>query len=171
MTDGEILDWLAGYCRPGEAGCMIWAGATSGSNGGEFRLPAVRHPVLRVNLPARRVLMMAMGKRIDGKCCTTTCGNPLCMSPEHAIALTRAELQKRSCAVFVGDVRRNAKLAQAARKRSTLTEADVREIRTSGLTAKAAAEKWGIQLQRAAKILRGQSWKEYGANPFLGLMP
>ena len=114
--------------------------------------------------------MTAMGKKISGKVCTTTCGDPMCMEPEHAVAWTRSELQERTGKVLSANLIRKVKLAEASRRRSTVMTMEIaREIRASGLRPARAAERWGIQLQLAARILRNDSWREY-SSPFAGLM-
>lgn len=168
MTNKEILDWLAGQCVPGEGGCMIWRGGIS-TGGKGSALPTVRHPVTRRNMPGRRVLMLAMGKDVAGKCCTSSCRNPMCMAQSHAEAITRKELQARTGPKLAGNRVRNAKLAEAARRQSPLTIEKVREMRASGMRATEAASAYGVQLQVAARILRGDSWRDYTNDPFAGL--
>lgn len=169
MTDQEILKWLRGYCVPSEGGCMIWNGSCSTSHHGHCALPTVRHPVLNRNMPARRAQMMAMGRDISGFICSTSCRNPLCMAEAHAVLLTRGELQRLVGPKLSANRVRSAKLAKAARRRSSLTIEQVREMRASGLRATDAARVYGVQLQTASRILRGQAWREYEHNPFAGL--
>jgi hypothetical protein len=101
---------------------------------------------------------------------TTTCEHPLCMAEGHLLAMTRKQLQKRSGAKLPGNIVRSAKLAEVARRQSEIDMELVRQMRASGLRAKQASEKFGITLCAASRILRGDAWKEYGANnPFQGL--
>jgi hypothetical protein len=110
-----------------------------------------------------------MGVDVRCKVATTTCGNPLCMAKDHVVAWTRKQLQKRSGEKLSVNVVRSAKLAEVARRQSDLTMDRVREIRSSGLRPTDAAHAYGISLQTAARIIRHDSWKEYGTNPWAGL--
>lgn len=168
MTDREIVDWLLGQCVPGEGECMLWRGGVSTSRGGSA-LPTAVHPNTKKNTPARRILLEAMGKKIVGKCATSSCRDQLCMAPQHAEAITRKELQLRSGPKLSANVMRSAKLAELVRQRQcTLTMEQVREIRSSGMRASEAAKVYGVPLQVTARILRGDTWKDY-SNPFAAL--
>lgn len=164
MTPQQVADWIWSRCHD-DCGCLIWDGAISKNSG-----PAVTSPYTGRTTPARRVLMQALGYDIAGKTCTTTCGHQACMEREHLVAWTRRELQLRTGKALSKNMLRSAKLAEAARRRSYLTMDLVREIRASGMRAKQAADHWSIPLQTAARVLRHDSWREYGSNPFAGLM-
>ncbi|HYD75755.1 hypothetical protein [Ramlibacter sp.] len=163
MTDAAIIEWLQGKCVPGEGGCLIWTGAV-----GHKGVPAVRNPFTNKTGSARRLLMQAMGHRIQGKVCTTKCCDPRCMAKDHVVAWSRQELQKRSSQKFRYDVVRSAKLAEAARAKSSLSMQLVRAMRASGMRAKEASEHFGVPFQTACRIISGRNWKDYD-NPFAGL--
>lgn len=163
MTPTEIQQWLWSRCHD-DGDCVIWDGAVAQGSG-----PAVSSPYTGRTTPARRVLLQALGVDIKGKIATTTCGNSLCMAKEHSVAWTRKELQKRSGIKLSSNIVRNAKIAAATRARSYLTMEVVRAIRCAGMTATQASQHWNIPLQTVARVLRNDSWKEYGANPFHGL--
>lgn len=167
MTDKEILEWLRGKCTPGECGCMIWkAGCSTTRN---HALPTVRHPVNQRNMPARRVLLAAMGVNIRRKCATSSCGDPMCMAEAHAQAISRKELQVRNGHKIQGNRVRNAKLAKAAQRQSQLTMELVREMRSSGMTATQAAKHYGMPFQGVARALAGRTFRDYSSDPFAGL--
>lgn len=162
MTPAQIAQWIWARCHE-DGDCMIWDGAIAANAG-----PAVTSPYTGRTAPARRVLMQALGIEIDGLICTTTCQHNCCMARGHIVAWTRQELQLRTGKSLSGNHARNAKLAQAARRRSYLTMEIVRDMRASGLPAKQVAQQWGVPLQTAARVLRHDSWRDY-SSPFAGL--
>lgn len=145
--------------------CLLWDGAVAGNKAG----PAMTDPATGKTAPARRVLMKALGMPIAGLIATTSCQHPLCMERAHLLALTRKQLQQRSGPKLSANVVRSARLAELSRARSYLDMETVRAIRASGLRAKQAAEKWGIPLQTASRLIRHDSWRETTGNPFAGL--
>lgn len=163
MTDEQIAAAVWARCHD-DGDCMLWDGAVARNAG-----PAMTSPYTGKTAPVRRVLMQALGFDIQGKIATTTCEHRLCMAKPHLLALTRAQLQARSGPKLSANVVRSAKLAEIKRATCYLTMDIVREMRASGMRATDAAEHWGIPLQTAARVLRHDSWKEYGANPFHGL--
>jgi hypothetical protein len=163
MTPEETKAWVWARCHE-DGDCLLWDGAVAKSGVATARDPNT----LKVG-PVRRTLMIALGRYIGGKLATVSCGNPLCMAEEHLLALTRKELQQRSAPKLSQNLVRSAKLAKAARAKSSMTEEKAREIRASGMRPIDASAHFDVPYQTAAKIIGGRAWKEYGANPFFGL--
>lgn len=163
MTPEQVKAWILNRCHE-DGDCLLWDGAVARGAG-----PAVTDPHTGRTSPTRRVLMRAMGFDVNGRVATTTCGNPLCMSEEHLVALTRKQLQQRTGPTISANVVRSAKLAASRRARSYITMELVREIRSSGMRATDAAARWDIPLQTAARILRHDTWRESVGNHFAGL--
>lgn len=145
--------------------CLAWDGAVDSSG-----CPQVRIPGSRKTFSARRICLEADGKKIFGLLATVNCGNKCCLAPEHLVAMTRKQLQKRSGKIYAASVTRNAKLAEARRKTAKLDFERVAQMRAEvGLTTRQAAAKYGVTQSTAQKIMRGELWKDY-KNPFAGLM-
>lgn len=163
MTPEEIKAWVWAKCHE-DGDCLLWDGAVA--NGG---VPTARDPNTEKLSPARRILLTAMGKNVAGKVATTTCNNPLCMAEDHVVAWTRKQLQQRSGEKLTYNMVRAKKLADVARRQSTVDMDLVRQIRAAGMRPKQAAEHFNVPFQTACRIISGTSWKEYGTNPFIGL--
>ena len=103
---------------------------------------------------------------------STKCGHQLCMAEKHVTPMTRQQLQKRSGKKLTGNLVRAAKLAMARRKTAKLTmeqAQEMRQLRAEGVTTYEAAERYGISQGAAAKIMRGDSWRDY-SNPYTQLV-
>jgi DNA-binding transcriptional regulator YiaG len=157
--------------RSDEVGiCWDWSGALQQRTFG----PVMRY-MERVQ-PVRRVLALAMqmDMELDGQpaLATVKCENKLCVNPEHVITITRQQLQKRtakSTQLHLNQARCR-KLAQSARRRGKLTEAQVAEIRTiDGMKQRDIAALFNITQSTVSAIRRGAKWKDY-ANPYLQLI-
>ena len=157
----DVVAHLHSLCRR-EGKCLLWTRAADGAG-----VPIVRLPGAKKVHQARRVLMQALGRDMQGLLATTRCGNPLCMDPAHCVAWTRKKLQKRSGQKFTGNVARAARLATVRRRTAVLSMEKVREMRSRGLTGKQAAAEYGCSEAAAHKALSGATWKEYGS-PFGG---
>jgi hypothetical protein len=163
MTPKETKQWLWSRCT--ECGdCLLWQGATD-----DCGVPQVRLPGDRKVSAARRVLLQAMGKKIDGLIATTRCDDKRCMAEGHVVAWTRKQLQMRSGRKYAGSITRNAKLAAASAQRSKLRIEDARTIRSEGLDARQVMERYGVCKSTAHDVIAGRHWKEY-SHPFAGLM-
>lgn len=165
MTPEDIKRWIWNRCtRCGK--CLMWDGAVD--DGG---VPQLRLPGSKKVEPARRVLLKAMGKDIEGKLATTICGNQLCMDEKHAVAWSRKRLQRRSAKATNYGQNAARRLAITKKRRATaiLDMEKVRQMRADGLTSREAAQRYGVTQSTAAKALSGETWKEY-ASPFSGLI-
>lgn len=143
--------------------CLIWL--RSCSNG---------HPSARVdrkNVLVRRVLWAAMHGEIPaGHIVRMTCNTPLCVSPEHIALTTYRRLGKQlgALGVMSGPVR-SAAIARAKRKtHAKLTDAAVRDIRTSDELGRVLAARHGVSQAHVSKVQKHKAWRDF-SSPFAGL--
>lgn len=153
--------------RSDEVGdCWEWSGAMQSTTG----MPVVRYEGRAQ--PVRRAIAIELGLSLDGRIATCKCLNMRCVNPEHITTITRQQLQKRtakSTQLHLNQARCR-KLAQSARRRGKLTEAQVAEIRTiDGMKQRDIAALYGITQSTVSAIRRGAKWKDY-ANPYLQLI-
>ncbi|MBO9679545.1 MAG: hypothetical protein J7556_14985 [Acidovorax sp.] len=144
--------------------CWEWRYALDGT------APVMRIPGMRKLVAVRRVVLDLSGKGVAGRLACASCCNPRCVAPQHAVALTRQQLQQRTAQVtqYGRSRSRNAKLSHARRLRSSMTEEAVAQMRSSGLSTRAAAVAFGCSQTAAADIMAFRTWKDY-SSPFLGL--
>ncbi len=145
--------------------CWEWRGAMDDT------APVMRPAGSRRLVPVRRLVMTLAGKSVEGLLACAKCLNDRCVAPEHAVGLTRKQLQQRTAQVtrYGRSAARSAKLATARRQRSHLTDEIVAEMRASGLSTRAAAAAFGCGQSAAADILAGRTWKDY-SSPFAGMV-
>lgn len=163
----EAIQAMCDVCEA--TGCWHWKGGVSKGGAPQMREGSGRDNIV----PVRRVVLRMMGKwrKADFLIATNTCMNKDCVAPEHAVWLTRKELQQRTAKVTrYGECpERRMAIAKAMRARSSRTIEQVREMRASGLGPNELARKLGQNKGIVAQILRGDLWKDY-ENPFSGLM-
>lgn len=148
-----------------EGDCWNWTGAlqTCGS------VPTMNYggkvgAVRRFILEERGVVL---GKRLA----TYTCGNKLCVNPEHTGPATRRAVQVRSAETLghLANPARRKKLSDNARKRAKITQEIADQVRAADGTQKQKAEIFGISQSQISRIMRNKNWLRYD-NPFAGLM-
>lgn len=144
--------------------CWEWRGAVDGT------APVMRPSGSRKLVPVRRLVLHLSGKTVEGRLACAKCLNDRCVAPEHAVGLSRQQLQQRTAKVtqYGRSLARAAKLAKASRERSSLTEEKVAEMRASGLTTRAAAAAFGCGQSAAADAMAGRTWRDY-SSPFAAL--
>lgn len=145
--------------------CWEWQGALQ--SGGST--PTMR--IGKETIGVRRALLQLKGTDLSGKVATYKCGNTLCVNPEHLQATTRKKLSKRSAQEhkYGSNLARNAKVAAAARARSSLTQEIVDQIRRAEGTQRAIAARFGVSQHTVCQIRRGLAWRDY-TNPFMQLL-
>ena len=155
-----------------EGDCWIWTGhAAKGS------IPMVRYKSTEgkwVSTSARKLSAMLAGRTVhDGKVCIPSCGEPLCINPEHTKILSNRDHLTRVSELGVSgvaNIRRAAKISETRRaKHAKLTQEDVRQIRDSNLTQRELSRLYGICQNRISMIKQGKAWKSHTATPFSGL--
>lgn len=145
--------------------CWEWRGALDGT------APIMRISMTRRLVPVRRFILEEAGKMKEGHLACAKCGNPRCVAPDHAIAMTRQDLQVRTARItrYGKSAARKQKLAIARRAGGTvLTMEKVQEMRALGLSTRQAARTYGCCQSTAADALAGRTWKDY-SSPFAGL--
>ena len=156
-----------------EGDCWIWTGhAAKGS------VPMVRYKSTEgksVSVSARKMSAIIAGRTVrDGKVCVPSCGEPLCVNPEHVKILTSNDFLSRISKIGtsgVANIRRAAKISETRRaKHAKLTQEDVQQIRESNLSQRELGKIFGICQDRVSKIKRGAAWKNHSATPFSGLI-
>ena len=147
-----------------DTGCWIWQGAFRG-----------RGPVARVGnstVTVRKHIMETLGGApLNDRLPTNTCGEALCVAPDHLVALTVSELRHQTFAreTLAKQLVRRAKAAWSARSRSKLTQPDVDEIMASPDPDQELADRFGVSRGHIRRIRTGQAWKSYSNNPWAGL--
>jgi len=137
----------------------------------EWRRRAIegRYPVTRIrgrHWYVRRLVWMLTRERAPkrGLDVCAGCGNPLCVHPDHLemrVPASRTRGEPKS-------ERHRRMTALAMRKRSTLTEDDVRAIRESEASNAEIDAQYGLFEGHALRIRTGRLWRDY-SSPFAGL--
>lgn len=145
--------------------CWEWRGALDG------KAPLMRVSMTRRLVPVRRWILEQAGKMKDGHLACAKCNNPRCVAPEHAVALTRQQLQERTAKTtrYGNQLARKHKISMARRARETVLNMDLaQEMRQSGLTSRAAAAMYGCSQSAACDAIAGRTWRDY-SSPFAAL--
>lgn len=120
----------------------------------------------------RRFILLDKGPAPIGKMLATyTCGNPLCVKPEHTAWVNRKAVQQRTTKErgHQNDVLRCKKLADKARQNGKLTHEQALEVREAEGNQYEIAARFGISQSTVSAIKLGKTWRSYGGNPFAGL--
>lgn len=124
--------------------------------------------------PVRRFLLELLGRPArPGSFVSTTCGNPLCVKPEHIIERSMSHHMRRaSKLVNHASPVRIAKLQKHAAVRGILSKDDVMKILNDPRIAREVAEEIGCSKSLVTRVRRGQAYRQVNAsmNPFAGLM-
>lgn len=147
-----------------EGDCWEWRGCMNGP------IPTMKHDGKVANV--RRLVLIEMGVPMKGFIATYTCGNPMCVNPEHTARSSRAQMNRRIMADMSSatNTLRSKRIADAKReKHAKLSQADVEQIRASGETHHDLAARFGISKSIIGRIKRGEMWRTFSASPFAGL--
>ena len=143
--------------------CMLWQHGCS--NG---------HPAARVDgkpMMVRRVVWSEQHGEIPaGRIIRMTCCSARCVNPEHMELTTYQKLGKQlgAMGVMSGPVR-SAAIARTKRQtQGKLTDAAVRDIRTSGETGVSMAQRYGVTQAHVSSIRLHKVRREF-SSPFNGL--
>ena len=150
IEDGGCWNWQGALQSCGAVPTMQWKGKTG----------AVR----------RFVLLDKGWAPNKGLVATYTCGNPLCVHPDHLGWASRKTLQVRIVAnlKYHLDPMRNKRLADSARGRAKLSLDIAQEVRDADGSQRAVAAKFGISQATVSSIKLGKTWRSY-SSPFAGL--
>jgi len=142
--------------------CWIWRGYVDPS--GQPKINTDKKPK-----NARRVAAEALG-RYDPRrhrSCVAACGEPLCVSPYHAQALTPAEHVRRQVAMgALNNAAHMAAINQARRRRAKLSHERVAEARERvlerGEDRGEVARSYGVTRDALNRALAGRTWRDSG---------
>lgn len=152
-----------------EGDCWIWHGAMQ-SNG---TIPMIRYG--KKTMSVRRAVLVDRGAPVSGYQATCTCGNRLCVNPDHVEAVRRSTLQKRVFAkrTEAEEILRGRNIAMALRangKRIKRSLDFAREIRAAEGSQREIAKRFGATQSEVSEIRRGVKWKEYVRCPLTGVL-
>lgn len=118
----------------------------------------------------RRFILLEQGVDLSKRLATYTCGNPMCVNPEHVAPATRRSVQRRTTEELghQQSLLRRKKLADNARRRAKLSPELARQVREADGTQDEIAARFGVSQATVSVIKRGVTWKDY-SNPFAGL--
>lgn len=160
---GLTINWLrARVVIDGD--CWVWTGCMNGST------KAV--PVARIagrSVTVRRVAAHLGGHDEKARRFTVTCGNPRCVKPEHVIDESLVRVKKERSERRVSEHERKARIAATKRKKATLTEELVAEIRASEEPGYRIAKRMGVTPKVIYDARAYRTWKDY-SSPWAGLM-
>lgn len=143
--------------------CWIWQGSCNSAG----------HPLMSYRCYphlVRRLAYQASGRALrNGYVIHPTCRERKCCNPEHLVAITCSERNRRIYAEQRKNIALMAhKMSQRAMKFgfAKLTLDQVRAIRDSTESHAALAERYGVSHSAIRNIRRGKSWREIGNSVF-----
>jgi hypothetical protein len=152
------VEAIRAKCEVREDGCWVWTGSNDGNGQPRMRLPKSRklHNV-------RRVILETTGQYLGNLRSTTCCGTPMCVNPEHILALSSSSLIARAAkrTGYAQRPERCAAISATKRKSSPLTPELVAEIRSSPESTRVIAKRLGVHQSTVQAIRSGQVWKTY----------
>ena len=162
----ETLQMMALLDRAEECGeCLLWMGALSDQG----------HPIYKpygkpCTTVRRGMFELNGGKLVRRKPIDTTCGEKLCINPDHLFQSTIRNVAKRAAkrGAFSG-LAKGAKIAEKRRGTMKLTIEQAREIRLSIESGPVLALRYGVNKSLINGIKAGRAWKEY-STPWAGLL-
>lgn len=122
--------------------------------------------------PVRRHIVEDRGVPLQGKLATHSCGNQMCVNPDHVVLISRKRLQARLATETQYQVNtlRRKRLADKARTRSKLTLDLALQIRDAEGTQRQIAVLFGVSQATVSAIKLGKTWRDY-TNPWTQLFP
>lgn len=150
VEDGECWNWTGALQSCGAVPTMRWQGKTGS---------------------VRRFILLERGPSPAGMLGTYTCGNPMCVRPEHTAWAKRKTVQQRTTKeqAHQNNAIRNKKIADKARQHSKLTHEQALAVREAEGNQYKIAERFGISQATVSAIKLGKTWRSYAGNPFAGL--
>lgn len=140
-----------------ESGCIEWVGGTNNRGVGGVEYGLFKIPKTRKNITAHRLAyMLAHGEIPEGMLVCHSCDNPSCVNPSHLFLGTArdnvADMDKKGRRV-------NPPRAGTSNGRASLTEIQIREIRTSGKRQAQLAREYGVTKSQIHRIVHNQQWE------------
>lgn len=161
------LDHLRSYCDTSTK-CWIWTGATN-SNG----YPIIKNGKRGCLLARREAARLAGLVLMPRQPVATTCGNRLCINPEHLQKSTTKDIAKAAAARGAYSTQARAKAIAEHRRTaagSKLTMAQAREIRASQESGPVLAARYRVNRSLVNSIKRGEAWIDYDDPQAFALM-
>lgn len=168
---GEVLMLTAKQRRNLESR-QVWIGEcirwkTNGTSDRAQRLPRIT--MGQTNSPVRNVLWeLANGPLPRQTMLVPTCGDKLCINPEHQQPIYEKQRVYYSLKKAMRAPTRIIRLSEARRARGKITAEQADEIRQSTEPLRVLAERYGITASNASQIRRGTIWRDY-SSPWFGL--
>jgi hypothetical protein len=150
IEEGDCWEWQ---------GALQWTGSTPMINF-EGKVQSVRRFIAdEKGLP-----------RGGNRVATMSCGNALCVHPDHVVVMTRKKLQQRIANEQEHQINpmRRKKISELARSRSKLNYELAMEIRYGEGTQREKAKRHGVSQATVSSIMLGKTWQDYNS-PFLQL--
>jgi hypothetical protein len=150
-----------------EGDCWVWQGYSANNTPQVF----TRVDGKRKMISVRRLLReLVTGKAQPVGHFSHTCGNPLCVNPDHAIwrgqdAHMRAMAKKRVVSTVTANKLRNYRIESG---KAVLDENKAQEIRLSPESGPVLAQRYGVSKSWISRIKRGEVWRVL-SSPFAGL--
>lgn len=160
------MTWARIRCRCVEDGdCLLWDGSVDRRGFPRFNIKVNGKP--KTYQVRRLAWELKNGRPVPaGMKVTSTCGHRLCLQHldliTHGEAVSKAANQPQSIARRIAN---GLKMRAVAK----LDMEKARYIRESTKTTVELAGELGVSFSQAARIRRGEAWKEY-SNPFAGLL-
>ena len=150
MPDLLTRFWNKVDKRPGhgpKGDCWLWRGSCSSFGHGNFRVGDKVDGAHRFSFELHRSAIP------DGLFVCHSCDNPPCVNPKHLFLGTRLDNHGDMCAK-----NRHTKPKGEINAAHKLTEADVREIRSSKIGPSALARRFGVHVSTIHNVRSRQSW-------------
>ena len=160
-----LIQNIQAFAIEEECGCWRWIGATQNC----------KTPMMRWDgkvSSVRRFVLTERGTHLKGYLAGTTCGNPLCVRPDHIVRTTRRQVSIQAAESMGAESRiwRRMNIAHAARLRGKLTMEIANAIREDDRPQRSIARDYGVTQHTIQSIKAGLIWREYASHPFAGLM-
>lgn len=141
--------------------CLLWTGATIAGS----------RPYVTINherIPVRR--LMAKAKKIyqPGDVTPSSCGNPLCVHPEHAMSIPKTEHMQMLGRIGGKDPKRLVTIKVRRHPLQKLEPPQIKEIRRSTEPAASLAQRFGVSKSLVSRVRRLEA-RQLLHNPFAGL--
>jgi predicted XRE-type DNA-binding protein len=149
--------------------CWVWHGALQSCGA----VPMIRYDNRTVAV--RRAILLERGVVLAGRQATYTCGNELCVNPEHTASAHRTTIQKRIAArrTQAEEILRGRNIALAIRAKSPRVKRSLefaRTIRAAEGSQREIAKRFSMTQTEVSEIRRGRIWKEYEHCPLTGML-
>ncbi len=160
-----LAEYVSRYSAE-DGDCVRWTGfAYGGSPGGVIGSKKF--------LVARALWEAERGPIKPGVYLRCTCDLKMCINLDHRKLMTQKQMSKLngSLGLMSGPVR-SAKIAATKRagKQAKVSDADVQAIRESEEPGAVLARRYGVSNATISKYRLYKSRREFGGNPFLGLL-